>query len=97
MKSRVSLGRRRYLYLVVYYASPTGELVDQTEHDLLECVKRLRLKVEGTSEIGDASGLDKQESSHPQVARITQGGSDFRGHVILGRVAVSRKLCQLWA
>jgi hypothetical protein len=60
--------------------------LNQTEHDLLGCIKRLCLKAQDQPEIGElreAVGIEEQDRA--QILRITQGGSDFRGsNVVTG-------------
>jgi hypothetical protein len=53
--------------------------LNQTEHELLECVKRLRYEGQQDTQIHEPGEVNETGRSYPQVLRITQGGSEFRG------------------
>jgi hypothetical protein len=70
--------------------------LNQTEHELLECVKRLRLKTHDQPEIEELPEPDREERFRPQILRITQGGSDFRGfNVVSGSTQVQGNFVDL--
>jgi hypothetical protein len=53
--------------------------LNQTEQELLDCVKRLRLSSSMISEIEEPRNQDEREHPGSQRLRITQGGSNFQG------------------
>jgi hypothetical protein len=57
----------------------TDKYLNQTEQELLDCVKRLRPSSPTISEIEEPRNQDEREHSGSQRFRITQGGSNFQG------------------
>ena len=53
--------------------------LNQTEQELLDCVKRLRLSSQILTEMEGPRNQDEGEQLSPQRLQITQGGSNFQG------------------
>ncbi|KAI4194978.1 MAG: hypothetical protein LQ350_007464 [Teloschistes chrysophthalmus] len=53
--------------------------LNQTEHELLDCVKRLLASPRTVPDTQESRNPNKREHPSPQRLRITQGGSTFQG------------------
>ena len=53
--------------------------LNQTEQELLDCVKRLHQSPQIISDIGEPRNQDEREHPSPQRLRITQSGSSYQG------------------
>ena len=57
--------------------------MNQTEQEILDCVKRLYQSPRIISEVEEPRNRDEREHLSPQCLRITQGGSSFQGSNIV--------------
>ena len=56
---------------------------NQTEKELLDCVRRLHLSFQTLTETEGPRNRDEREQPRPQRLQITQGGSNFQGSNVI--------------